>query len=433
MKMINYGLDILKIKTRGTQSYIRAALYPDTFTRSYNKNKIFLGYDLDDPTEEVTMNMTKTNHFLISGSTGSGKSWLTGRIMTIAMKSNGYQCFVPTDVKPEHYLLNKSLQSKFHKYLGTHETCDGIKTRMLYPYFLSKMTGKVYKEATLIQLAFTDITVQEFLGLLDYESLTTTQRDRLPGLFKTAQKDGVSSFTEFLEFMKLQTDGDDKDLNKATYNSLKHKIQQLLDMGIIGSEHCEFDIIDDINNGIMPTLNLYGWASLRRNIRLPAIFVSLLLRRIMDAKARRKIKHDLKLIELIEEAPLFIPNDAAMSHPSKYQIQNQINLCRQYRIAMGFCTQKIKLIPNDIVTQCRYIFIPQNVQLSEAKELYKSIGSYTTPYNFNSFVTDKIKKLRAYKAGHAWKMIDTQKYDDLGDVWERNFVPLAPLGFHRDE
>lgn len=101
---------------------------------------------------------------------------------------------------------------------------------------------------------------------------------------------------------------------------------------------------------------------------------------------------------------------------------NSVDLDSRYHINYILATQQITKIPEEVITQCRYIMIPYNADLQTMKDCFRLAGMMRNIQVFNNEMVRLKRKLSKFN----WIIIDrnTNKYNII--------QPLAPLSFHAE-
>ena len=386
----------------------------------YSKDKIPLG--LTSYGELVHINFSEAQRIMILGGTGSGKTYLLLSIVSRYLQNEENLFIDPCDVKNEMACINQPIQARFRKYLLENEKPQGFDIKIYRPVFFDKLLGTKYKEQIPCQIRLKDLDAHDFAYILGLD--TETVIECIVDIYEQMEEE--DNFTvDRLKFLVKN----DNVLTPTQKRRVLRIVDTLVKYKIIGEEFTEIDIVEDLNNGFSPIINFQGVDTVSDRFRnFSTIFVDLVLRHLIRAKQKKIIPLNKKILIKLDESELWYPNIG--NPPSKRTITNILNIGRDYRISMCFIVKNKDRIPKDAFRQCRYIFFPQSIQASEAKEIIREVmpSTYENPQTFLGNVTSMISEMTTYQDGQRdWMIFD--RYNDNYEI----FRPLAPLCRKKEE
>lgn len=428
------GLYIMKkLKEIGDSSYLIENFFYDEKNVTYTKT-IPLGYlDYQKKAGLVSMDFNQTKRILILGGTGSGKTWLARSIISRCYFS-GLTPVIMTDIAPEYYTSQFPLQNEFKKFLLDKEMPRTLQMKIYYPYFLYKFfpieSEKI--KLNLFRFNLNKICPTDILAFFDYSKLSLNSRIELENIvYQMMEKDKrFQTIEEIKEYIF------ERNISNTLKNQLIRSFDNLENFGIFGDEESEddeevgeIDIINDINQNLVPDIILFGWQRIDMR-RYVAIYLSLILRDILVARQTKKIKGDKHLLLVFEESHEFVPNKGDMSQEIiKKEIERALFTGRKEKISFIFITQTPERISETILSQCDYVFVPKGFETSKLKQIIKEIcpQDYMSYYEFNLSLNKTLASLRKYPDGaREWLCIERG-----GRIFP--FAPLGPLCHHKTE
>ncbi len=377
---------------------------------------------VDEFGDILYIDFSKSKKILILGKTGSGKSWLTRSILTRYYKGVG-SVVILTDIKPEYYTISQPLQAKFRKFLLKNEVPVSIPCQNFYPYFFTKFVKREFPDNELIQLSLQDLNYFDFLTITETIELSDLQKTFIQSLFELVREGKIRNFDDMKEAI-----ANSKDINMSTKQVLLNKISIIEKLEVIGDAYSEFSFTDCILEKKVPILNLCGYNKLGGNASIPSAFLAVILRKIMADKVEGIIPKDEKLLFVIDEASKFCP--ATGMSASKKEILDVLDLSRSEKVSMIFSTQDWKRIPETVLKQCAYVFVPYSMDFEDFRYIVEKLfpQDYDYPVSFKVSMAQEFGSMKMHKDGSRdWMLLDTEKKRRI------IFVPAAPLSYHLEE
>lgn len=415
---------LASLETLGMEgSFIKEAYYPTVKKADYYEDKLLIGRLREkDRVTQIWLPANESFRCLITGATRAGKTWLSQRILSTAFKGGNAVCIL-IDVKDEFSVMRKPLQPKFSRYLAKDESPTSLPIKIYRPQFLIKNEGHCPPNNIPAQLSFDQCSYSDLVTLLSVEKSDIAQMV-LGMVYGDIFSGEVSTFDELKDSIM--------DVEKVTPSQkrmLIAKLELVKKFEVIGNDH-PFDFAQDIVEGHIPILNMAGFEDLGRDFSsFPQAYVAVILRGLIRAKRRKII--DKKLYIFLDELARFCP---AFGEPtSKKEIREAIDLTTGQGINMIMSTQDTSSIPEEVLNQSRYIFLPNNAvrPLIESVLKNKGIWRMMSP----TFTNEVLNSFKAIPKWH-WVMIDSveikevDQYNPLESA--KIFRPYAPLARHKE-
>lgn len=398
--------------------YLRDALFgekeiPD-FTGYYNLKKFPIGTTKQG--KIYCIDISEACRMLILGATRVGKTWILREFMDRLFKSGKYSVFIGSDIKNEFSSSVRPLQKKFRQFLLIGEKATGIPIITLRPTFfksLRGLSGQLKDDNILCSVSVTDMTQNDFMVLMKAESLTVNQVVTLHIIYKKIMDNGgLQSLEEFDEII----DNIDE-LDESQKRAMKYKFYMVKQDMFFDNEHL-IDVVELIKKGYIIALNLENFEEFgRTGANYPAVFLNIMQNKINSARKNNQIK---PLFNIIDEASRFIPNDFDIA--TKLTYTESVDIDSKYNINYIFATQIYTKIPEQIIKQCKYIFLPYSIDLNTLKLVLRDVGLLEV----SSVQANRLIEMKRSMKKHNWICVNRV---------DRNITvikPLAPLSFHAE-
>jgi len=431
---VRQGMKILKkIFKMGGKTYITSELFKVKKVITYTKNIPLGWFDYPYRSETYNINLNATKRILILGGTGSGKSWLARAIMNRAYMA-GINPVIATDISPEYYTSQYPLPEEFKKFILDIEkdvSDKGLPMKIYYPYFLYKFMGYNLPNQIIYQYSIKNILPTDLVAFIDYNKLSFMAKREVEDLIASMSrsKERFNSVDSLISYISS------KDLNIVTKRILIESFRNLKNLGIFGEDYPSEDVVGDINNNIIPDFNLFGWQRLEFK-NYVAIYLSLMLRKLLSAKELGQIKQNKHILLLFEELHQFAPKRA--NNPAQEIIRSAIRdialMGRKAGISAIFITQSPETIDPTIMEQCDIILIPRGFEVYKLMEIVKNYlpDYYTSRFDFREEITEYMRSLRKWPDGaRDWLVLEKEKGEESGRIIR--ITPLGPLTAHKLE
>src|SRR3990167_7455717 len=311
------------VSPRG-QNYLQMTFNPRETSFTYIKHKVFIGKNRKN--EDVSLKFAESQRILLLGTSGSGKTFLTGSMIDRAYMS-GMLPIILTDLKPEYHVNVFPAKKEMQKFYMPYEKAMGLPMKIYYPRcFLHIINGfenylkeftELGIEAIPISITFDQLNFSDFLSLVNKE-VSDAQRDLLENLFTRKQEGEIKNLEQFLLELRRSTQYDYK-----TIATLRNNFDNLLRIEALSNSY-GFDLADIIRKKICPVLSLPGWLGLGKNRYYADAFVNLFAREVLRSKMSGAIDPEQKLLIVVDEAARFL---------NLVDIQDLIDTGRSYGIS----------------------------------------------------------------------------------------------------
>jgi len=392
----------------------------------YDENNLPLGVTLDG--EIFTMDMRDAPKGVFLGFTGTGKTFFI-RGISDRLNKLGYTIIFPTDVKNEMWSSNKPVQQKFVKALLQGEEPCKMPVVTLRPTF--------FKQAGLNQLPpynywfsplLSEMEKTDFNTILGIDSKQASQAQKLAGeaIFNIMKKEPkkYSRYEDFDQLISAITD-----LKDEQKNQFRLKIRNLFDSGffMVGNDVIH-DAVELSSQGYVVALNLENFELFAKTgAGYPQVLVSMVFRSYLKARRgllnKEKIPYKInRLFAFFDESNSFVPKNKEPS--SKVETIDSVKRDRRYGVYHYFAYQSWNDIPEDVVTNCRYCFLPHNVSLLDMMSAFESF----TTMRVDSTRRNRLREIqkRCKKTRHGWIVLDRKT--GLHTI----ITPLSPMSFHME-
>jgi len=390
-------------------SFILNQLFPKVKSMRFDKNFITLGFrhfpkerEYDPSRNLYCLDVRRVFRALLLGNSGAGKTINIHRMADIFYHS-GYGCAFLTDIKDEMKYASQP-QNKLKNILGEDDIPTALPVKVYRPVFLMKLLSeRLPRDNIPIKISYKDLNLSELLIALGFD------KDD-----KRNQRDIISYYWNKVESLEGLKNKISEELKQAsTRDSIIRSIDPLIDCEAF-SENSEGDFVQDINNNFVPVLNVQGYDRVGTGTAtLPQIYVSVIQRKIVEALENQKEKRGpiekrikKRVVLFIDEAPKFLePNTWSFK-----ELMKGVDVYRYLGLYMIFAAQTKDRIPEALVQQSSYLFLPYNIDTHTALDLLKMKQFYDFHPAFIRDVAAKLRKLRIHPSGlRQWVCIDTNR------------------------
>lgn len=410
-----YRVGLEPLKDLGNEYFFDSFFTRKVEEMPYSRSRVYIGR-FKSTGRPFYLDTNEAFRMLVTGATRSGKTFLL-RAMGDRFHEAGNAVVYLPDVKNEFFTSKKPIQEKFRKLLDPREKPKGMPVIALRPTFFWKLdAGQPPEGNRWFSVHPLDLSENDFKTLFDVGKMTPPQQTMMALVYNKSQelfKKNRSAFTmdSFVEVI----DGLE-DFNDSQKHFVKVRFKPLLESKFYMPEY-EYDLIDAIKNGFMPAINMEGFDQFGRgNLSYPEVFVSILLRNLIRARQKNKIE---RVFIFTDEASRFIP---AQGTPSvKFEFMESVDLTTRYNVNHIFAVQSLTKMPPEIISQCRYVFLPYNSDVSDIAIVLGQFGMAKTQTARNDASAIK-KRMKTYE----WLVFDKNRmrYDIL--------LPAAPLSMHAE-
>lgn len=350
---------------------------------------------------------------LILGMTRSGKTFLL-RELADRFNKAGYAILFLPDVKDEFKSSRRPVQEQFRKLLLEGEEPRPLNVVTFRPTFFKAMDSKLAKGNIWYSPHFANVTRADFMTLFNAEGLTVNQQVMLEMLYEEIRKNVTDSRDFSLDDIDAIIDAI-PDLTPASKMQMKFKFRPFKTSHFYEKENLK-SVVTAIQSGICPAINMEGFDNFGKgNFSYPEVVFSIVLRAAINARRSKKIP---PLWVIVDEASRFIPKD---QNPScKRVVMESVDLDTRYEVNYAFAVQEISKMPEEIVKQCRYMFIPYSADVGTIKECLTISGMI----RFTQTGVNEALRLKQSLKKYQWVVID--RTSGTKEI----ISPLAPLSEH---
>lgn len=346
------------------ETFLVRQLFPKKREMHFNRKWIKLGIiakpsdsDYRKDANDYMLSTDAAFRALMLGAAGSGKT-MTMQGMATRMHYSGFACVFLTDIKDEMKVAaNPAAGAKIVQVLEENgDVPMALPVKVYRPLFFSKFFREsVPKDNHSLQLAYRDLNLSELLTLLGLaDDSKRNQRDIITNHYKKAD-----SLEELREIVNKKVTGS----NKSIADSITRALDPLIELAALGKEPVG-DFVEDMKAGLVPVLNVHKYERVGiGSATLPQVYVSVLLRKIVEAREHGAINR--RIVLFIDEAPkFFVPGTLTFD-----ELLKAVDLYRYLGIYLVFAAQTDDRIPPALVEQCRYIFLPFNAGAKTARRV----------------------------------------------------------------
>lgn len=384
---------------------------------------------------------------LIFGRPDSGKSFLI-RAMTNRMWLANVCPIYMTDIAPEYHTCARPLQEEFKRFVLPYEKyvshkptskpkeelmktnrpeyieSFGFPMMVYYPYFLKLATDFELMGQSIFQYDLSSISADDLTKFTNFDTLSPIAKIEVADILAQMMhsKKAFSTIDDLIKFFDER-----EDLGKMTKLILTKSFKNLKSLGILGKEYPSPDIIDDIKQGYIPDINLYGWQNLDFK-KYIALYLVMMINQILTAKER--LPTGTHIVPVFEELHEFAPKGQVTESEmlTRNAILKLLKIGRKEGDSFVGVTQSPESIDPEIIEYCDYFFIPQGF---ERKKLSAFISEYLphlhsgSNYDFQQDTYQYMSELKRHKDGNRdWYVLDKKGH-------MVKFTPLGVLSRHK--
>lgn len=406
--MFDYNVESLR--TTGT-SYVRDSLFPEEEEiLEYSMERIPLGLKRDG--NIWYYDLREANRCIFLGQTRTGKTFSMRSFADRLNKAGYSQIFLP-DVKDEYKSSRRPVQAKFRKNLLPGETPEGMKIITLRPTFFQPFESELNSNNYYYSENPNSLTRNDFMTLMNSEELTSPQKTVLELLYEHIRKEkkhfDLNIIDTFLDELE--------EITSSQRSSLKLKFKPLLSSQFYIKEY-DRDIIGLLQKGMVLSLNMEGFDNFGKGGFLyPEVMVGLVLRKIINARRQKRIG---KVWIHVDEASRFIPVNRNPSCKNDFIESSQLDT--RYGVYYSYAVQNLSMIPESIVSQCRYVFVPY----TSTPDVFKQALEMTGLLKNTQQGTNQSLRLKRSMKRFDWAVFD--KVNMSIDIIQF----LSPLSWHME-
>lgn len=409
MSNIDRELDI--IKDIGNEDIKSALFKKEEKLLGYHKDRLLIGIEKETG-RLFYLDVSEAFRAFVVGMVRTGKSFLL-RAMSDRLYRMGHCIVYLTDVKDEMKSSNYPLQKKFHHLLAEGEKPAQTPILTFRPTFFKSLTrfNELPEDNEWYSPKISEMEKPDFMTLFHADKLTQNQKIHLEEVYDELKKVEC----EDLEMIEEIIDKFDK-INEKEKAAFLYKFKPMIKSDFFITEY-HVDLVHMISNRLCIAFNMENFDSFGRSNSLPQAFVSMTLRELIKARKAGLIP---KIMFMIDEAKRFVPSDA---HPStRLEVEESVDIDGRYDVSYVIAAQGFADIPDKVIKQCRYMFIPYNANLDVFKEAFKTAGLMKNIQTLNN----QVVRIKQNMQRHEWLVIDrnSQGFSIIR--------PVAPLSHHME-
>ena len=256
------------------------------------------------------------------------------------------------------------------------------------------------------------------MTMMNVTELTMTQQVSFELIFQELQKKfkkdenlvfSVSLINEIIDNIQ--------DLTTVQRNSLKFKFRPL-EYSHFFEEKYQRNVVELIRRGYVPAINVENFDSFGKGaFQFPEVTLNIVLREVVQARRSGRIR---PVWVVLDEASRFI--GSRKSGSLKESILESVDLDTRYNVNYIFASQIIEDVPDTVLKQSKYIFIPATADVSTIKFTLINTGMAK---NIQTAVNESMKLKRMMKqVKYSWIVIN--RMTGTMDLVQ----PLPPLSWH---
>ena len=374
----------------------------------------------DKETEMVDLTVEDNHNFILSNyvlSLNSGKTFFMRAIGDRLYQTNRDVVYL-SDVKNEWYSSRQPVQEEFRPGLLEGETPVGLPIVSLRPTFFKKVSKSLPKHNFWYSVDISTLSKADFMTMMNADELTSTQRIAMDLIFDELKKEldkGRKFSLQLVEDIIMGMD----EISTLQKNALKFKFRPLKESYFIDEKY-ERDIVALLQHPrrYVPAINMEYFDSFGKgSFRFPEVIMNITLRSVIEARMKQKVN---PLWIFLDESSRFIGNRVSGSF--KQNILESVDLHTRYNVNYVFATQVIGDIPDNIMKQSKYIFIPATADVNTIKTVLTETGMVKN----QQIAPNQAMKLKRMMQKTKFSWIILNRMDGSMELVK----PLPPLSNH---
>lgn len=410
------------LEVMGTD-YYKSVLYktPEKQDFTYSDKMIPIGKSLDG--RVYHLDISEAIRLAIISLSGSGKSFFLRGVMD-RLRQIDHSVIYLTDVKGELVSSKKPVQEKFRHLLLKNEEPTALPLVSLRPTFFKRLsTGKYLPRDNIwYSVDMSKMTSREFQTFMNVQNMTSVQKTIIE--LMSQELEAYYSNNPDGKFSYELIDGlidNIEELADSSKKAMHLRLRPLKNSNFYEPKY-ERSIVQGIKDGFVPAINLMDFESFSGKgaaFDFVTTALSVVLREVILGRRHKQI-NDLWIIN--DEAARFCGKDK--DNAFKDQILEATSVERRFGISILTAWQTLNEVPENILTQCRYVMVSGSEDISTIKELLNTTGIAKNVQSAPGLAVRTKKRCRGRP--YAWIIFD-RKMQRM-DIIE----PLAPLSAHME-
>lgn len=389
----------------------------------YDKDHLQIGRIIGND-QIYALDLVKPCRIVILGSTRSGKTFGMRAIID-RLKQIKRDVVYLSDTKGEMDSSIEPVQEKFRDNLLPGEKPVGLKLACLRPTFFSTISKVKNKGTGWYSINFRKLTRGDFFTLMNAGELTPNQRTSLELVFqeltKRFKKDKNLMYSHALIEEIINTN---ENIDQKQKNSLIFKFKPL--------EHSNFyiakferDLVKLLQEGYLVSIDMQNFDSFGKgNFLFPEVVLNIAMREITNAK-RSKILIK-KLWYFIDESSRFLGKST--NTVLRTSVMNSVELDSAHDINFAFAYQNMSDVPNRIMKQARYVFIPATADTESIQTVLLDFAITTS----QQIAKNDAIRLKRKMMSHKYSWIIADRFADGPKNMLKMVKLLPPLSAHKE-
>lgn len=382
---------------------------------TYSSNHIQIGRNIKNG-KVFSIDVSEACRICVIGSTRSGKTWLF-RVLADRLKKTDYDVIHLSDIKNEMFSSNWPLQEKFREFLLKGEEPISYNVVSLRPTFFRTFNKNLKKFNYWYSIDMKEMSKGDFFTLVGAPKWKNANQlialemiyPELNKRLKNGEKFSVELLTDIAQNIE--------EIDGRSFNALKMKFMPLKYYDFY-DENYERSVTELLRNGYVVTINLEDYDRFEKGaFMFTETTLSMVMRELIEARKNRKLR---QLWFLIDESSRFLANDK--NNAFKDDVLEAVDVTARYGVNFVFAWQHGGDVPDKILNQSRYIFIPAESDTKTIQNIVSNAG--TTKYI--QHIPNEARRLKqaAKRVKHAWFIFD-RRTNSIHLV-----KPIAPLTWH---
>jgi hypothetical protein len=406
------------LRTFGNKYFKDSFFKPKKPVIVYGKNHLQIGKRVKGG-GVYAIDIEEACRFIICGSTRSGKSFLI-RSLTDRLKLTNKSIVHLNDTKNEFFTSNEPVQEKFRDNLLPGEKPSPTKTVVLRPTFFKQISKQLAEKNFWYSVNMKEISRSDFMTLMNSQEMSPNQRTALELIYQEmSRRIKENPDLGFTVDLIIDIINNIEGMTNTQKNQMRFKFEPLRQSFFFEKEY-ERDIVKLLKKGYVVSINTEGFDNFGKgNFLFPEVTLNIAVNEIIRARMRKEIP---ELWLMIDEAPRFLGKSKQNSF--KDTILESYDLHGRYAINYVSAFQNLIDVPERILMQSRYIFVPKTIDVKTLQQVLVHVGVVKNIQRSMNRAMEIKRELGSNK--YSWAIFDRMNstYDFI--------TPLAPLSKHAE-
>jgi hypothetical protein len=386
----------------------------------YGKNYLQIGRRVGSG-EVFGLDIRESCRIIVLGSTRSGKSFLLRSLSDRLFNIDEVVVHL-NDCKDEMKSSNDECQEKFRSGLLEGEKPQKTPVVTLRPTFFKTVDQKLPERNFWYAVDSREISQADFMTLMNSDESSPNQRTSLELLYQDIQKELIDDPKAEINYeFLLKVLNENPDIEERQKKSLRFKFKPLETSNFFDRDNVK-NVVNLIKNNYIPSINMESFDSFGKGSFLyPEVTMNIVLREIIKARRKERIR---RTWIMIDESSRFIGNSTSNSSSFKSAVLNSFDVDTKYGVNFTTVWQSISDVPERIMQQSRYVFVPQTADVNTIKQVLINTGLVKNIQRSVNKAIELKRKLKMNK--YSWLVCDrTESRMEL-------IIPLNVLSWHTE-